>query len=959
MTTPSHNAHAATPLRMASVIFTLLALLFTFLPLGTWRLANSEEQTEEKDFDQLFERIQYFLEYYYLDLDRAPPRHLIERALAALENAADEIYVDNSEKGKSRIKVHVGQKSIILNLRKVKRLRDAVAQLKNLFTFIRDNYEGDGSVNEIRYATANGFLTGLDPHTLVFSPKAFKDFYTHIEGEIYGVGMLVGVRKGRLHVIQVLKNTPAQKAGFKNGDIISKIGDESTINMDVNEAVSKIRGPKGAEIILTVKRRESKESKKLSTIDIPVKRDRVTIPNVQSRLLPESIGYIEIQNYDKNTVNHMRRHLEKLKLLNKSEELSGLILDLRRNSGGLLKQAAEMADYFLSSEDDILYSIADKRGVNDTTARDDRNEPKYPVILLSSGSSASGAEIVLGALQKNDRGLVLGDRSFGKGSVQQLHSLRLRNDPEDYDAQLKITVSEYLIPGQISIQENGVVPDILAQMAIFSEKEVNLYPDERRGTEKDYEHHIVSKYAKEQKPVEIISYPYELKPEEEEFGDTFMSDDIKPLEDTLVQIAMDLFKLTDKNSNRPFSRENFLKKNKAGIDAIRKKRYGDIIDVMKKRGIDWSGGTNPVNPKVSLKVTHKIEHRPSSDEDNPYPEKTLVMTVKATNTTDKTLHRVWAVSKSDYYLYNEREFLFGKLEPGASVERSAEFSLFPSSASRNDEVSLSAHAEGVQEAILNLDHQVVLPGEKIPDFAFSLTLKDTKTGKPITHLTKGTEATLTAEIKNTGTGTLKKGISVLKNKSGRDVFLEVGRPEIMDLAPGGNTKVDFKFRVREDSARENYEFEFMIADSYYPAGISRELKIGTEDSGPKMKNGLWEAAPKIEIAIKGSKDFVSSDDEIQLIGKVAHPTQSFNAWVGTSPLSLSNRQPPDKITFSRARGGENGYSATLEATTPLKEGQNIVTIFAKGENGLVSRKVAYIRRTPIATASSSKDKPTK
>lgn len=960
MTSPSRAAAAAPPLRLASVIFTLLVLAASLLPLRTCRLASSEEKQEEKDFSQLFDRVKYFLDYYYLDLDRASPRRLLERSLAALENAADEIYVDNSEAGKSRVKVHVGQKALVINLRRVQKLSDATAQLKDLFTFIRANYEGDESINEIRYATANGFLTGLDPHTLVFSPRAFKDFYTHIEGEIYGVGMLVGVRKGRLHVIQVLKNTPASRAGFKNGDIISKIGDESTINMDVNEAVQKIRGPRGAEIVLTIKRRESKEAKKLATLEIPVKRDLVTIPNVQSKLLPDGIGYIEILNYDKNTVPHMRNHLERLKEKNESRELAGLVLDLRRNSGGLLKQAAEMADYFLSSEDHILYSIADKRGVSDTTARNDRNEPRYPVILLSSESSASGAEIVLGALQKNDRGLVLGNSSFGKGSVQQLHSLRLRNEPEDYDAQLKITVSEYLIPGQISIQENGVVPDILAQMALFSEKEINLFPDERRGTEKDYEHHIVSKYQRDQKPVEVISYPYVFKPEEEEFGDPFMRGDIKPMEDTLVQIALDLMKLVDRSEDRTFSRKRFLEENREGIEAIRQARLQDIVEVLKGRGIDWSAGTNPEDARVELAISHEIIERESADQDDPYPERVLLLKARATNRGTEPLHRVWAVSNSDHYQFNEKEFLFGRIAPGESVERSNEFTLFPSSATRSDMVQLQVRAEGVEDPLLNQDHEVIVQGEEIPDFAYTLTLKNAENGEVIERLEPGIQATLTAEIENTGAGDLLKGVAVLKNKSSRDVFLEVGRPEIKNLNSGEKTTVEFKFKVREDSTRDVYEFDFLIADSHYPAGISRELRIGSGSSGPKLTSGVRESAPEIEVALESADEgssVVTSRESITLRSEIEHETRSFNAWVGTTPLSLSNKQPPDKITFSRARGGDEGYEARIEATIPLKEGQNIVTILAKSEDGLTSRKVLYVRRTPIATASKESSTP--
>ena len=161
--------------------------------------------------------------------------------------------MDNSHPESPYVSVYLNSKMHSFNVSQVDSLGDAVNLLKSLFTFIQRNYQWEMGFGDIQYAVANGFLSGLDPHTIVFSPKAFSNFSVHIEGEIFGVGMYVGTRDGKLTVIEVLKGTPAARAKFKKSDTIVKIGDESTINMSVQEAVEKIRGPLKTEVVLTVK----------------------------------------------------------------------------------------------------------------------------------------------------------------------------------------------------------------------------------------------------------------------------------------------------------------------------------------------------------------------------------------------------------------------------------------------------------------------------------------------------------------------------------------------------------------------------------------------------------------------------------------------------------------------------------------------------------------------------------
>src|SRR5437867_3606831 len=318
--------------------FVALSLLLGSVP----STAQTQKEKKDPDYPLLFHDVARLLQDHYLDLDRLTPRPLVEKAFAAIENAADEIYVENSDPANPYLALHVDSKVQVLNLISVETLDDAVKMLETVFDFLKRNYHGDTALNEIRYAAANGFLSGLDPHTIVFSPEAFKDFSVHIEGEIYGVGMYVGTREGKLTVIEVLKETPAFKAGFKKQDQITKIGEESTINMSVNEAVDKIRGPLKSVVKLTIKRPSKDDAAKLETLVIPVERNRVVIKSVESALIKGwnaegsgpwkgGVGYAKVVNFDKNTTSSLEECLDRLKEQNGGNALAGLILDLRDN----------------------------------------------------------------------------------------------------------------------------------------------------------------------------------------------------------------------------------------------------------------------------------------------------------------------------------------------------------------------------------------------------------------------------------------------------------------------------------------------------------------------------------------------------------------------------------------------------------------------------------------------------
>jgi carboxyl-terminal processing protease len=919
--------------------------------LGRPLLTQVRADEEAADTPLLFRHIDRKLESSYLDLERIRPRELILRALGSLELAGDEIYVDSADPENPYVALYVEDKVRVFPLNQVQTRADSVRLLENIFDFVGRHYHGENTLNDLRYAAANGYLSGIDPHTLVFTPKGFEEFETHISGRIYGVGMLVGSTKdGKLEVRQVLKGTPAHGAGFKRGDLIVKIDDESAISMTVMEAVQKIRGPRGTEVVLTVKRHTDKDGDGMETLSIPVKRDRVVIKSVESKLLrgwdPDGkspwqgpVGYVKVTNFDEQTYRGLRTNLSRLETENDGKPLAALILDLRENSGGLLTQAVQMADALLRKGDIVL--TAQKDEITSKAAEDDGSEPDYPVVVLADQGSASGAEIVIGALQKNNRAIVLGTNTFGKGSVQQLHEL-------PNGAQLKITVSEYLLPGKVSIQENGVVPDIFAQPLSLEKNAFDLVPDTGVFTEREYEAHIVSKFARPEEPTYRLKYLLEENGEVDDGGastqERFIAGDIEPEKDPLVRMALKIIGFADK----PFDPKQTLSQRKDAFQSLEEEFYDAVVKKLAGLGIDWSKAP-PDAPaassdrRVEIDLSSKIVEEPSADKDDPVPVNHLLVTARATNRGDRTLYRLKGISRSDYYLFDEQEVLFGKLEAGQTVERHLKIRLPYFGHAQNNLITLELSLAD-DKVFFSQPLAVEVAGKDRPLFAYKARLVD-KDGARIERLPAEGDVKMLLSIENVGKGPAHKAVAILRNKTGREVFLEKGRIEFSDLQPGAQRDVEFAFSVRPGRELATVELELVIFDSYSGETLTRKLEIPTVKSKAEpFANDVVLRPPVIDMSLvdaeRGETVLVTDAAKVRVRAQVSSTDGKFKTWITSLPASDKHKNP-DKIFFAESHGDEK-----LQVNTPvsLSPGVNIVTLTAKDGSGIEARRSLVVRR---------------
>jgi carboxyl-terminal processing protease len=333
---------------------------------------------------------------------------------------------------------------------------------KNLEVFaevlrqIEKNYVDPQDANKLISSAIKGMVQSLDPHSSFMTKEEHQDLLMETKGSFSGVGIEITLRDNIIVVVSAIEGTPAYEAGIESGDKIVKIDDRPTTDMTIMDAVKSIRGEKGTKVKLTIVREANDKP-----LEFVVTRNVIPLKSVRQYFLTPTIGYIRVSNFQSKTTEDLSAALNSLE---KGEKLEGLILDLRNNPGGLLSQAIEVSDLFLDSG--VIVSTKGRDGAQDmeVSAHKNSKERKYPMVVLVNGGSASASEIVSGALQDNKRALVLGTKTFGKGSVQTIL-------PLSDGSGLRLTTARYYTPSGKSIQVSGIIPDVEVKFTPTGEDE--------------------------------------------------------------------------------------------------------------------------------------------------------------------------------------------------------------------------------------------------------------------------------------------------------------------------------------------------------------------------------------------------------------------------------------------------------------------------------------------------------
>ena len=862
-----------------------------------------------------------FIARSYYDSSRIKPKQMLKGGLMAIARSVSEIVVDFPD-NTARIGVAVENVEKKFTLPPMESgLEPLIPFLQQVYYFIEKNYKGETELADIERTAINGMLETLDPHSSLLPPKIFKEFKTQTEGEFGGLGIVIGLKEGDLTVISPLEGTPAWKAGIKPKDKIIKIGAEATINMNLNEAVEKLRGKVGSQVVLTITREAISEP-----FEVALTRAKIRIDSIQAKLLKGNdgdVGYVKVKSFQEDTFRELTKNVEKLRT--QSKNYKGLILDFRNNPGGLLNQAVQISDLFLDSG--VIVStvgVGDK--IRETEeARALGTEEKYPIVVLVNDASASASEIVAAAIKNNNRGVVMGEPTFGKGSVQSVFGLR------DGSA-LKLTIAEYWTPGNESIQTVGITPDVQMIPAVITPTQVRILEDEG-FREKDLEKHLESDVTQMKKPVYQVRYfvpkkekPPGKTPEKEknpqekpkdEDSDEF-STELKLDDDYYVKLAASMIRQTTS-----WDRTAILK-NSAPIDSASKEEEQKITEAFAKVGIDWSRAQAQGTPQAQ--VTFSVEGKHPSEPLQAGEDAKLTLRVK--NVGQGDFYQLIAKSESENVLLKNKEFVFGHVKSGETKSWTTDVKIPESALSREDEIKFVFREANGKAPEPHLATLIVRPKPR-PVFAYSYRL-----GDPAQPLQKGQKSVLSVSIKNLGSVPSQDTVVNLKNLEGEGIYLAEGRNKIGVLEPGATKEAKLAFVIDKSFSKPKLNMELSIADLAVQESITDKMTLNVNQVPALSNSDVLQKPPVIQLT--GIEEARSTTlNRFYVSGTVTSDTSLKDVllFVGEN-----------KVYLKSADGNPDQKKIIFSSQVPLENKNNLITVLARDQRDLSSHKSFYIRK---------------
>jgi carboxyl-terminal processing protease len=934
----------------------------------------------------------------YVDPARVDPKKMLYAALDSVQLNIAEVLVE-PDQARHKVKITVNDKPEIFDTDDVDSPWRLAAKLKKIFRFIEANINGGADLAKVEYAAVNGMLGTLDPHSVLMDPEQAREMNESTSGKFGGLGIVIRMIDRKLMVVKPMKDTPAFRKGIKAGDHIVRINHEPTENLTSNEAVDRMRGDPKTSVTLWIER---KGETQLMRFD--VMRDIIRMAQVEHKLLDRGVGYIKVKAFSKGIANDVARAMKEMS----GQGATSWILDLRYNPGGLLEEAVQLSDLFVD-QGTVVTTVSGRdrdarraeHGFGDTTS---------PLAVLVNGGSASASEIVAGALKNLDRAVIIGSRSFGKGTVQELYD-------NDDKSKLKLTVAQYLTPGDRSIQNLGIVPDIALQRMYIPEKNdsaddfVRMLAPTRSYSEKDLDATIQSTYAKDnEKPAHEISFIVERKktapgqpntpaPKPEDDEEEPDADEI--VEDFEMRFAKELVSTVSGNRLKLVAGSTKL------VTRVRGEEEKKLVAALGTIGIDWAGADKPeTGASLDVSIATLPKGKVKAGE-----IVSVIATVKNTGTA--AAYRVLPRIHTDDNVFDDTELPIGKVAPGETKTFTAKVKVPKDAFDRVDRLGLEV------KELRNAPARIVpaelhIEAAPRPVFAYAYQLVDDGNGDGLVQ--RGEKYRLQLQIKNTGVGATQDAQVLLRNATGDGVTLGKSRLELKDTLGPGQVK-EIEFPIATDATLKSGELivELMAYDAALDVQSSEKLKfkvqgsvsgqrgtgdvtvrnqvtirsgaheessvVGTATKGQsfptlgtfggftKVKLGtkvgfvptsmvssggagngnfipLWNSTPPV-IAMN-MKGLETSNETYKLTGSVndEQKVEDLYIFVSNRTAKIESR----KVFYRSNRGAKDLKSMNFAADLPLWPGSNMVTVIARSNSEVKSIKQMFVYRDPPRTA---------
>jgi carboxyl-terminal processing protease len=793
----------------------------------------------------------------YVDPARVKPRQMFLSALNQIQKEVAEVIVRYDEKT-NKVMVQVDTESKDFRVDNVQGHWDVAARLREVFSFLQQHLKDSGAdLREVEYAACNGMLRTLDPHSVFLTPDAYREMNLSTSGHFGGLGIVISIRDQMLTVMKPMQGTPAGRSGLKRMDRIIKINNESTLNMPLDDAVSRLRGKPGSKVTIWVQRDGAEGWQ--GTRPFELVREEIQVKSVESRSLAAGIGYVRLSGFQSSTADELDKALTDL---HKKERLKGLVLDLRSNPGGLLEQAALVADRFL--EEGVIVSTAGAtEGREEKRATRPGTEPDYPLVVLVNGSSASASEIVAGALKNLDRAIIVGQTTFGKGSVQLVFP---RVTPDN--AALKLTIAQYLTPGDYSIQGVGVSPDVALDPMTADTLEMDLFRSDRALRERDLTKSLNGAAKRNpERPTFTLRYnlPESARAKIRDTGDD-LDQDFEL--DFAIKVGQGLVsRLT------PGRRPEQLRAAKTYLEKLQTGEIDAVSADLAKLGVDWAAPpkevhAGPTAADYEVKVTTDRTNNAIVAGDS------MLLNVSVKNKSKAPIFQLRAVTKSDGIFWDEKELAFGRVGPGetkvATVpmgfcevegkkpgstkplpEDAKRICKIPRDAdTRADIVRIQFFGEG-GEPPRDAELRPTITAEPRPIFAYNYQVADNRPGNGDGQIALGEGVTIYLNVKNVGKGQSYETQANLRNLAGDGLLLHAGRFDVSNMKPGDGRNVSFTFDVLESLQEPTANVEISVADRDLRVVSSERAKLGVVKGAlPLTSTGGLVSAPGV-VPVRG------------------------------------------------------------------------------------------------------------
>jgi len=687
----------------------------------------------------------------------------------------------------------------------------------------------DREDDELESQLLEGMLSILDPHTAYLDARALQEMRMSTSGKFGGLGIVISIRDGRLRILSVMDDTPASEAGLRKGDSIVQVEEESTENMTVSEAAARLRGEPGTTVTIWVSRKGLKSPRRMV-----IERRVIMVRSTESRMLPGGVAYFWVKNFQKGTSDEVRAFLDD----NRRAVTGGVILDLRDDSGGVMQEAIKLSDLFLS-EGVIVSTRSRLQGEEevDTATLGDPWE-EIPLLVLVNHSSASASEIVAGALKMSGRATIVGRRTFGKGSIQYLRELG--------SGALKMTVAQYLTPGDVSVQASGIDPHVeLIPMHVDPEGVCLSMPAAEHVGEEDLPNRLraANDIPDPDPPYSQIRYLV-ADFEAEEIGDDALPDPDarRPdgAEDDGEDVALEVaLLLLETAAGRSLAGERLVELALPRLAALAAGEHDDLSVVLASRGVNWEPRTTvPRAGEVIARVQGPAGPIAAGEEGDAW--------LRVQNQGGETLQGLHGVVFSSLSEFAGQDCVIGRLDPGATGQ--CRVRLVPTSWSPDrtdllwmDLYSMDAPVQAVGP--VEVETRAALRPRIAAAWQVAGAAESRGSAVGSGFVEAGDEFDLVVRLWNIGDGALDDGIVTVKPLEEGRLYVVRGRARVEALAADGSATVSFRMRAREVAEPGSVDLKLWVTDTGHRRSFSWTLTLPVYSAGAGPAGAGGAAAP--------------------------------------------------------------------------------------------------------------------